>query len=453
MSELSLRPAHELADAIRRRELSSRELLDHYLARVERLNPALNAVVTLDPEGARRTADSADAALARGEVVGPLHGVPMTIKDTYETAGMRTTCGVPAWDRIPERDAEAVRRLRNAGAVIFGKTNTPTFAADWQTFNPIFGTTNNPWDTTRTTGGSSGGAAAALAAGLTAIELSSDIAGSIRLPSNWCGVCGHKPSWGIVPPRGHLPPPPGAVADSDLGVMGPMARDVADLELALDLLAGPAGPAAVGWRLQLPAARVSTLRELRLAVWLDDPAYPVESEVHTVLETAVAALADAGVRLVDSPPPVALPEVVGLHQELLYPLMQPSSKLLHRDWLAANERREQLRARMSDYFRDVDALLMPVAVVPAIPHDHSEPFLERRIPLADGSRSYLDLFGWVGLATVAYLPATAVPVGRTAHGLPVGVQIVGPYLEDRTTLAVARCIEDLLGGFVPPPQL
>ena len=439
MSDIALRPAHELADAIRRRELSSRELLDHYLSRVERLNPALNAVVTLDPDGARRAADAADAAVARGEVVGPLHGVPMTIKDTYETAGMRTTCGVAAWDHVPDNDAEAVRRLREAGAVIFGKTNAPSFAADWQTYNPIFGTTNNPWDTTRTTGGSSGGAAAALAAGLTALELGSDIARidspavelvrSVRPQDRAGASC--RTAVTCRRRRERWP-------TSDLGVMGPMARDVADLELALDILAGPAGPAAVGWRLELPAARASTLRELRLAVWLDDPAYPVESEVRTVLESAVAALAGAGARLVDSPPPVALPEVVGLHQELLYPLMQPSSTLRHRDWLSANERREQLRARMSDYFRDVDALLMPVAVVPAIPHDHSEPFLERRIPLTDGSRSYLDLFGWVGLPTVAYLPATAVPVGRTVDGLPVGVQIVGPYLEDRTTLAVAR---------------
>ena len=191
-----------------------------------------------------------------------------------------------------------------------------------------------------------------------------------------------------------------------------MARDVADLELALDLLAGPAGPAAVGWRLELPAARVSTLRELRLAVWLDDPAYPVESEVHTVLESAVAALAGAGARLVDTPPPVTLPEVVGLHQELLYPLMQPSSTLLHRDWLAANERREQLRARMSDYFRDVDALLMPIAVVPAIPHDHSEPFLERRIH-ADRRKPFVSGPFRMGRATDGRLSACYRRAGRS----------------------------------------
>ena len=226
----------------------------------------------------------------------------MTINDTYETAGMRTTCGLKAWDHVPERDAEAVRRPRGAGAVIFGTTNTPTLAGDWQTFNPIFGTTNNPWDTTRTTGGSSGGAAAAVATGMTALELGSDIAGSIRVPSNWCGTCGHKP-----------------------------------------------------------------------------------------------------------------------------------------------------RARMAEFLREVDALLMPVAVAPAIPHDHSEPLAGRTIESNGARRPYLDMFGWVALATVTYLPATVVPVGLTDARLPVGVQIVGPYLEDRTTLAVARCIAELLGGFEPPP--
>ena len=310
MPDIALQPAHELAAAIQRRELSSRELLEHYLARVQRLNPPLNAVVTLDADVARRAADAADAALARGEIIGPLHGVPMTIKDTYQTAGMRTTCGLKAWDHVPEHDAEAVRRLRGAGAVIFGKTNTPALAGDWQTFNPIFGTTNNPWDTTRTTGGSSGGAAAAVATGMTALELGSDIAGSIRLPSNWCGVCGQKPSWGIVPQRGHLPPPPGALANSDLGVMGPIARDVADLELALDVLAGPAGPASVGWRLALPPARASTLRELRLALWPTNRPIPSKPTfVHARI--GGCALQKGGARFVDSPPRWHLPTSSG----------------------------------------------------------------------------------------------------------------------------------------------
>jgi amidase len=451
MPDTALQPAHVLAEAIRRRDISSRELLEHYLTRVERLNPPLNAVVTLDAEGARLAAEDADAALARGDVLGPLHGVPMTIKDSYDTAGMRTTCGVEDWDRVPECDAEAVRRLRVAGAVIFGKTNTATLTADLQTYNPIFGTTNNPWDSTRSSGGSSGGSAAALATGLTALELGSDIAGSIRMPSNWCGTCGHKPSWGVVPQRGHLPPPPGALADRDLNVVGPMARDVDDLEVALDTLAGPDSQRATAWRLEFPAARATALSELRLAAWLNDPACPVEDEVRGVLESAVTAMRHAGARIADVRPPVALPDIVELHMELLYPLMRPLSPLLHREWLAANEKREQLRARMADFFRDVDALLMPVAAVPAILHDHNEPLVSREICIDDRTRPYLDLFGWIGLATVAYLPATVVPVGLTAQGLPVGLQIVGPYLEDRTTLAAARHIEELLGGFAPPP--
>jgi amidase len=481
MSDIAFRPAHALADAIRRREVSSRELLDHYLARVERLNGSLNAVVTLDVEEARRVADAADAALARGEARGPLHGVPMTIKDTYETAGMRTTCGLQAWDHVPARDAESVRRLRDAGAVIFGKTNTPTLAGDWQTYNPIFGATNNPWDTMRTTGGSSGGAAAAVATGMTSFELGSDIGGSIRLPSNWCGVCGHKPTWGIVPQRGHLPPPPGALADTDLGVMGPIARTVEDLELALDVLAGSAGLEAVGWRLALPGPRATGLRELRLAAWFDDPAYPVDAEVRTVLEAAATALRGAGARIADARPAVALPEIVRTYQQLLYPILlgtmaQESfdgfaamaaalpaeddgvlarsvrfATLRHRDWIFADERRQQVRALMADYFRNVDVLLMPVAPVPPIPHDHSEPFTDRVIRWSGGTRPYTDLFGWIALTTLAYLPATVVPVGRTAGGLPVGVQIVGPYLEDRTTLAAGRAIVGALGGFEPPP--
>ncbi|ULE31768.1 amidase family protein [Mycobacterium sp. IDR2000157661] len=450
-ADVALWPAHRLAEGIRRRDFSSRELLDVYLARIERLNPSLNAVITLDVDGARRAADAADVAVSRDEVSGPLHGIPMTVKDSFETAGIRTTCGVPEWDRVPDRDAEAVGRLRGAGAVIFGKTNVPVMAGDWQTFNPIFGVTSNPWDTSRSTGGSSGGAAAALAAGLTALELGSDIAGSIRLPSNWCGVCGHKPSWGVVPQLGHLPPPPGALSAADLAVMGPLAREVADLELALTVLAGPTRSDAIGWRLDMPPARASALSQLRLATWLDDPAYPVEPDVAAVLQAAVAALADAGVNLVEDPPPVSLPELVGLHVELLYPLMDSTSALRHRQWLTANERRERIRARMSQYFRQVDALLMPVAMVSAIAHDHLEPMADRVLPLKDGNRSYLDLFGWVGLPTVAYLPATAVPVGRTVDGLPVGIQVVGPYLEDHTTLAVARAIERVLGGFTAPP--
>ncbi len=483
MSDIGLQPAHALAEAIRRRDVSSRELLEHYLDRVETLNPPLNAVVTLDPEGARVAADAADASLARGDDVGSLHGVPMTVKDTYQTAGMRTTCGLPAWDHVPGRDAEAVGRLRRAGAVIFGKTNTPTLAGDWQTYNPIFGTSNNPWDTARSPGGSSGGAAAAVATGMSALELGSDIGGSIRFPSSWCGVCGHKTTWGIVSQAGHLPPAPGTLSATDLSVVGPLARDVDDLELALDVLAGAAGHAARGWRLELPAPRATTLRELRLAFWLDDPAYPVDSEVSEVLTAAADALRGEGAQVIDARPAVAMPDVVRLYQQFLYPILlstmgkrsfdnmvtladslsdeddRPLARTArfatqrYRDWVNACEKREQLRALMAKYFVGVDALLMPVAMVPAIPHDHSEPFPDRVIEVDGAARPYTDLMAWVALATLAHLPATVVPVGRTSSGLPVGIQIVGPYLEDRTTLAVGRLVEQSLGGFVAPPGI
>jgi amidase len=481
MSDLALRPAHALAAALRRRDVSSRELLEHYLARVERLNSALNAVVTVEADSALKAADAADAAIARDDDVGPLHGVPMTIKDTYLTAGMRTTCGLPAWDHVPDHDAEAVRRLRAAGAVIFGKTNTPTLAGDWQTYNSIFGASNNPWDTTRSTGGSSGGAAAAVATGMTGLELGSDIGGSIRFPSNWCGVCGHKTTWGIVPQAGHLPPAPGTLASTDLTVVGPLARDVTDLELALGVLAGPAGHTAVGWRLEMPPPRATKLGDLRLALWLDDPAYPVDTEVGDVLASAAGALRAGRARMVDAQPDVVLPDVVRLYQQFLYPILLSTMRKRsfdnmvtladslaedddgplartarfatqrYRDWVFANEKREKLRALMAEFFSDVDALLMPVAMVPAIPHDHSEPFPQRVIQVNGASRPYTDLMAWMALATLTHLPATVVPVGLTASGLPVGIQIVGPYLEDRTTLAVGRLVEELLGGFVPPP--
>ncbi|RDH78392.1 amidase [Mycolicibacterium moriokaense] len=479
MSDIAFQPAHALAEAIRRREFSSRELLEHYLARVDAINPPLNAVVTVDPDGARAAAEAADAALARGDSLGPLHGVPMTVKDTYLTAGIRTTCGLPAWDHVPEQDAEAVRRLRDAGAVIFGKTNTPTLAGDWQTYNPVFGTSNNPWDTTRTTGGSSGGAAAAVATGMTGLELGSDIGGSIRFPSNWCGVCGHKTTWGIVSQAGHIPPAPGTLAATDISVVGPLARDVADLELALDVIAGPSGHSAAGWRLELPGPRAVRAGDLRLALWLDDPAYPIDTGVATALQAAAEALRAAGA--VDARPDVVLPDVVRLYQQFLYPILLSTTgrrsfdRLVaaaeslpddddgpmartarfatqrYRDWVFANEKREQLRAVMAAFFADVDALLMPVAMVPAIAHDHSEPFPERVIETDGGIRPYTDLMAWIALASVTHLPATVVPVGFTPSGLPVGVQIVGPYLEDRTTLAVGRMLEELLGGFVAPP--
>ncbi len=484
MTSLSDRSASELLGALRRREIGSRELLEHQLARIERLNAGLNAVVTLDLERARAAADAADRALAQGEPLGPLHGLPITVKDTFETAGLRTTCGVPELsEHVPRADAVAVARLRAAGAVIFGKTNTPTWAGDWQTTNPIFGTTNNPWDRTRTPGGSSGGSAVAVAAGFTSLELGSDIGGSIRVPAHCCGVFGHKPSRGLVPMRGHIPGPPGTLSEYDLDTVGPIARTAQDLELALDVLAGPLPELAHAVTLRLPAARAETLASFRVAAWFDEPACAIDTEMRGLLEGAADTLARAGAR-VDrkARPAIDFREAVDTYVELLVPitsltlpdelvrqliargdqvpvaapgLLAASARgyaLRHRDWLRSNERREGIRARWREFFRDFDVLLCPVMLTPAFVQDTSE-FSSRRIRVNGEDRSYLEHLEWPGLITMAWLPSTVIPVGRTAAGLPVGVQIVGPYLEDRTPLAFARAAERELGGFVSPPGL
>lgn len=293
--DLAYVSARDLAARIRNKDVSSREALDFFLARVERLDAGINSVVTLDAERARREADEADAALARGERRGPLHGVPMTIKDSFQTKGMRTTSGTPELeDFVPEEDAWPVARLREAGAVVFGKTNLPLYAGDLQSYNAIFGTTNNPFDPARTPGGSSGGSAAALACGFTPLELGSDIGGSIRLPSHMSGVVGHKPSYGIVPAHGQIPGPPGTLTLADLAVAGPMARSVDDLALGLDVMAGPNRWERPAWRLTLPEPRHAALRDYRIAAWLDDVACPVDSGVRALLDRAATALGAEG---------------------------------------------------------------------------------------------------------------------------------------------------------------
>jgi amidase len=483
MADLAFLTASELLAQLRDGRLSSRELLEHQLARVERLNPKLNAVVTLDVERARRRAAEADAARARGDLLGPLHGLPMTVKDCFETAGLRTTAGEPRLaEHVPAEDAVAVARLRAAGAVIFGKTNTPALAMDWQTHSPVFGTTGNPWDLARTPGGSSGGSAAAVAAGLAPLELGSDIGGSIRWPAHCCGVFGHKPTWGIVPERGHIPGAPGSRVEDDVNVIGPLARSADDLELALGVLAGPLPESARAWRLELPPPRRRHLREYRVALWLDDPFCPVGVDVQARLVEAGEALRDEGVRVDErARPDVDLAASFRLYQRLLGPLfafaadpararglravasslpdeppglearMLRDAASLHVEWLEAQQAREALRARWAGFFRDWDALLCPIAPVPAIAHDHAEPLTARRIRVDGHERPYTDLWPWPALVGVALLPATAVPVGRTAGGLPVGVQIVGAHLEDRTALDLGRRLAGLLGGFESPP--
>ncbi len=475
--ELHWMSATELAQAIARRQLSSREALDHLVARVDALDGPINAVVTRDIERAVAAADAADQRTASGDDLPPLHGVPMTIKDSFQTAGCRTTSGAPELaDFVPEVDAAPVARLRAAGAIPFAKTNLPLFAGDIQSFNDVFGTTNNPFDTGRTCGGSSGGSAAALAMGFTPIELGSDIAGSIRTPSAWCGVVGHKPSYGIVPAHGQIPGLPGTLSQADLAVAGPMARTVDDLESTLDVIAGPDRWNAPAWRLDLPPARATTLGDLRLAAWIDDPACPVDADTATALDGLVDTLRSAGAAIDDTARPFTLDKAWDVFSGLLFAALSgghPKDKIehlaandeqsplgetkrrtaaRHRDWLSLNERRLQMRARWESLFEDFDAILLPAQPRTAIEHDHSDPQWGRTVDIGGTERPYVDLFRWIAPAGLGYLPATVVPVGLGSDGLPIAVQIVGPHLEDRTTLQVARLITDLTGPCPRPAE-
>jgi amidase len=447
--DLDTDSASTLLAALRDRQVSSRELLEAYLHRIAVRNPALNAVVTLDVDRARAAADAADVATARGHATGALHGLPMTIKDSLETAGMRTTAGAPDLAAyVPASDADAVARLRREGAIIFGKTNLPVYAMDWQSTNPVFGTTNNPWDLDRTPGGSSGGAAAAVAAGLTGLELGSDIRGSLRQPAHNSGVFTLKPSFGIVPTRGHIPGPPGTLSTPDMAVLGPIARSADDLDLALDVLAGPDPAAATAWRLRLPPARGRSLGDYRIGVWLDDPTCPVDANVLAVLLHAVDQLRTAGARLDDQARPLRLDEASDVFERLFAAAVSPGAA----DWNHVNEHRHQLRARWATFFENYDALLTPVAPVAAIHHDHTPDVASRTITVNGAARPYTDLSTWTGLAGGSYLPAAVAPVGLTTNGLPIGIQVIAPYLEDRTAVDLARHLEHVLGGFQAPPD-
>ncbi len=429
--EICLQPATELAARVRAREVSSRELLELYLRRIERLNPGLNAVVTLDAERAREEAARADEALGSGARTGPLHGLPITVKDAIEVGGMRSTGGATKLrDHVPEADAPAVARLRRAGAVVIGKTNVPEWSGDVQTFNEMFGATNNPWDPTRTSGGSSGGPAVAVATGMTSFELGTDIGGSVRIPSSFCGVCGHKPSFGAVSQRGYLDSPVGGVIDADINVFGPIARSVGDLEMLMGVLAGPDEEDSLAWRLELPPPRHSDLSEYRVGLWLDDPACSVESSAVDLLVQAVRELGAAGAKVTDARPPLDLNEVGTLFSGLLLPAVSVSAGGdlgqamggSHRTWLELHRQRTLLRRVWAEWFREYDVLLCPVMPMLPFPHDHGGSVADRWVIINGRSRPQVECLAWTGLVGVAYLPSSVV------MGVVLVVTLMGPAL-------------------------
>ncbi len=479
--------ATELLQAIEARRLGSLELLDLLIARIERYNPALNAVIAFDFEVAREAARAADDV--RLDERGALHGLPMTFKDVWEVVGMSASCGLPELEQHrPTQDADAVARLRCAGAIPFGKTNTPVLAADHQSYNPIYGASNNPWDPARTPGGSSGGAAAAVAAGFTPLELGSDIGGSIRCPSHFCGIYGHKSSFGIVPLRGHIPPMPGAFIAPPLGIAGPMARSPKDLELALDILAAPAPLERRAWSLRLPPSRRERLADFRIALWADQSAYSVDGRCIEAMQDYARDLRRVGVEIDES----ARPEIDFVASDDLYVAMlfravstgMPEELLAQTESAAREygggphgyptriaravrlgcaqverllEQQQRLMREWDRFFDRYDLILCPIMPTVAFAHDPSGTgpghiAQYARTHKVDGRAiPYLNGLQWPGLATVANLPATAIPTGRSIDGLPMGLQAIGPYLEDRTPLRFAQLVEEALGGFTPPP--
>ena len=478
MLDMPFRSARQLAAAIRGKKIGCLELLDLYLARVEKYDGALNAIVVRDVERARVRARALDRA--RG-ARGPLHGVPMTIKESYDVTGLPTTWGVPAYkDRLATKNALVVDRLLAAGAVIFGKTNVPLYLADWQSFNAIYGTTNNPWDVTRGPGGSSGGSAAALAAGLTALEAGSDIGSSIRNPAHFCGVYGHKPTWGIVPRQGQALPWQQAPVDID--VVGPLARSSDDLALALSIMAGPDTIEGAGWQLRLQRPRHKRLRDFTVGLMLDAPGIAVDREVQDRLLALAEFLRRQKVRVDErARPAIDTGEAFRVYTLLLraatsdrqtdtefadntrlaasfapddetyYARASRAAVMSHRDWLALNEARHRMRLAWAEFFSRYDLLLCPVAGSAAFPHDQQGARHERTIVVNGQRVPVTDHLFWAGYTGVSFLPSTAAPCGFTPGGLPVGVQIVGPQYGDLTCLAFARMLEREFQGFVPPP--
>jgi len=477
---LEFSTACELAEKIRNKEISSRELTDLYIERIERLDGEVNAVVVRDFDRARAAADRADQALSEGRSLGPLHGVPMTIKEAYNMADLPTTWGLPEFkDNLATEDSESVARFKAAGAIFLGKTNVPLNLADFQSYNEVYGTTGNPWSTDRTPGGSSGGSSAALAAGFGALEAGSDIGGSIRNPAHFCGVYGHKPTWNIVPQQGHSLP--GMLASPDIAVVGPLARSAEDLTLALDVVSGPEPLVESGWKLELPPPRHAKLSDYRVALWPTDPMAPVAGEVADRVQQLGDRLAALGATVSDSARPAF--EVARSHETYLYllngvmaaglpeealaameaqvsaldPADQSDNAVMaraavqkHGEWLRHNNRREALRMAWRDFFQDWDILLCPQTATPAFEHDH-RPMPERTLAVDDAMQPYFQQLFWAGLITVAYLPSTVFPTGLSGDGLPIGLQAVSAEYADRTCIDFARLMADEIGGFVPPP--
>ena len=453
-----------LAELIRNRKVSPVEVLQACLERIDKLNSKLNAIVTLAPDALDK-ARQAETAIMRGGALGPLHGVPITIKDTIETAGLRTTSGSRMREHfVPQHDAPAVARLKAAGAIILGKTNPAEMAMNYTADNPVFGRTVNPYDASRTPGGSSGGEAAAIAACMSPAGLGSDLAGSIRIPSHFCGIAGLKPTVGRVPAEGQFPP---VIGPYSLGAaIGPMARRVEDLHLLFNVLTG--GDSITSSAKALDDRRAS-LRGCRVAWYTDDEVSPVTEETRRAVETAAQVLADAGLVIEPTRPPgierghdlwlklfsrasvVQLRDVYEGHEEeggefVRWRLAtadeapRPTLDEYIHGWMD----RDRLRAQLIQWMDETPLILAPVGATPAFEHG------AHKVTVGERTLSTFRAFSYSQTFNVFDLPAVAVAAGRTKEGLPIGVQIIGRPFEEETVLAAAAIIEEALGGWQAP---
>lgn len=478
---MEFKSATDQLAALRAREISAAELLQLHLQRLEKFNGALNAVVSPNREAAIAAAAAADQAIAAGSKA-PLLGLPLTIKDAINVAGLPTTGGMLAPDKaVRSENAPVAQRVLDAGAVLLGKTNTPVANGDWQANNAIFGRSHNPWDTRFTPGGSTGGGAAAVAAGLSAMEFGSDIGGSIRIPAAFCGLFGHKPSAGLVPRAGHFPaqgnlPNPG----QPLGVQGPLTRSAQDLSLAMDVICGAEGLDRKAWSVQRPAARHSQLKDYRVAI-LQVPTWsPVDAAITVRLDALANQLEKEGCA-VQRISPDGFGDFSDYYQNYLKMLQcvigadlpdeirqRAAAKLQGRDdifldaiaegllsnagqLLTLLERTEVYKQRWEALFKDVDIMLAPVNMVCAFEHDDA--FLyDRQLTINGEQVPYYRQSFLSSLATMAGLPATAVPLGLNDNGLPVGVQVISAFLEDNSCIEFAGHLERIYGGFKSPPN-
>ena len=482
MTDTAFSSATDLVAALKSKKISSLELTDLYIDRIEKFDGEINAVVVRDFEKAREAAKAADAKLAKGSETGALHGLPMTIKEAYDIEGLPTTWGVPELrNNIAQSDAATVQHLKAAGAHFLGKTNVPLNLADFQSFNEIYGTTNNPWDLTRTPGGSSGGSAAALAGGLTGLEAGSDIGGSIRNPAHFCGVYGHKPTWGVVSDTGHATP--GQISPADIAVVGPLARSAEDLALSMDVIAGANALDLPGWQLNLPRPKLTRLSDFRVAIWPSDERAPVSREIADRVQNMGDLLAKLGATVSDTArPDIDLDRSFESYNSLLWGVMSAGmpeeekaanrkrraesasnndtsveaqmasfSVQEHGEWAFHDNQRHLLRRAWAEFYSNWDILLCPQVATTAFPHDQSA-YTGRTLTVDNEEQDYFQHLFWAGTITVAHLPSTVFPTGLSAEGLPIGLQAVGAEYQDYLTIEFSRLMAQEIGGFIPPPR-